>query len=91
MLGVWKTPCIGPSNPSCVLFPWQVISGHQLPYSSEKQLKTDRRLYVQIKVTGVESDEQKNKTKIVKNNGKEERGFAFSEPNYKTKNNQNQW
>ena len=52
-----------------VLFPLQVISGHQLPYSSEKQLKTDRRLYVQIKVTGVESDEQKNKTKIVKNNG----------------------
>ncbi len=52
-----------------MMFYPKVITGHQLPYSSEKQLKADRRLYVQLKVTGVECDDQKNKTRIVKNNG----------------------
>ena len=46
-----------------------MMSGHQLPYTSEKQLKAERRLYVQIKLSGVEQDEQKEKTKAVKNNG----------------------
>ena len=46
-----------------------MMNGHQLPYTNEKQLKAERRLYVQIKLSGVEQDEQKEKTKAVKNNG----------------------
>jgi hypothetical protein len=47
----------------------KVISGHQLPFSNEKSLKTDRTLYVQLRVSGVEEDNAKERTKAVKNNG----------------------
>jgi len=46
-----------------------VISGYQLPYKSEKLLKTERALSVQIRVTGVDEDIQCDRTKTVKNNG----------------------
>ena len=48
----------------------QIISGHQLPYKSESSLKSERNLYVQVRLSGVDKDNQKEKTKNVKNNGK---------------------
>ena len=47
----------------------QVLNGSQLPYRSEGSIKQDRGLLVQVKVTGVEADNQKEKTKTVKNTG----------------------
>ncbi|ELU11919.1 hypothetical protein CAPTEDRAFT_102886, partial [Capitella teleta] len=47
----------------------KIISGHQLPFSNEKALKTERSLYVQLRVSGVEDDNAREKTKTVKNNG----------------------
>lgn len=47
----------------------QIISGHQLPYKSESSLKSERNLYVQVRISGVEKDNHKEKTKNVKNNG----------------------
>ena len=46
-----------------------MISGFQLPYKSEKQLKADRVLSVQVRVGGVDDDVQSDRTRIVKNNG----------------------
>ena len=45
------------------------MSGYQIPFNSEKSVKSDRSLSVQIRVTGVDADVQKEKTKSVKNNG----------------------
>jgi len=47
----------------------QVISGFQLPYKSEKVLKTERALSVQVRVMGIDDDIQTDRTKVVKNNG----------------------
>ena len=46
-----------------------MISGYQIPYKSEKLIKTERPLSVQVRVTGVEEDIQCDRTKTVKNNG----------------------
>jgi len=47
----------------------QVISGFQLPYKSEKVLKAERALSVQVRVIGIDDDIQSDRTKLVKNNG----------------------
>ena len=63
------------SDESCRMtsFVWscdrQVLNGSQLPYRSEGSIKQDRGLLVQVRVTGVEADNQKEKTKTVKNTG----------------------
>jgi len=57
------------SKPVNTCIPVQVISGFQLPYKSEKLLKTDRALSVQVRLTGVDDDVQCDRTKTVKNNG----------------------
>ena len=46
-----------------------MISGYQLPYKSEKLLKTERALSVQVRLTGIDDDAQCDRTKTVKNNG----------------------
>ena len=47
----------------------QVICGYQLPYKSEKMLKGERSLSVQVRVIGVDDDVQSDRTRVVKNNG----------------------
>jgi len=47
----------------------RVISGIQLPYTSENKVKSERSLQVHIRLHGVEPDCVKEKTKTVKNNG----------------------
>ncbi len=49
-----------------------VMSGHQLPASPGTRRDArpaDRRLHVQVRVSGVEAEEQRERTKAVKNNG----------------------
>ena len=41
-----------------------------MPYRSEGSIKQDRGLWVQVRVTGVEADNQKEKTKTVKSTGR---------------------
>lgn len=43
-----------------------------MPFQSEKSLRSDRAFYVQLRVTGVEEDNAREKTRAVKNNGEEE-------------------
>ena len=51
------------------MFNIQELSGHQIPYKSDKMIKSERNLFLQIRVSGVELDNQLIRTKIVKNNG----------------------
>jgi len=46
------------------------VSGHQIPYKLEKTMRSERSLLVQVRVSGVETDNQMLRTKTVKNNGK---------------------
>jgi len=46
------------------------LSGHQIPYKSDKMIKSERSLLVQVRVSGVDTDNQVVRTKTVKNNGK---------------------
>ena len=48
----------------------KVISGHQLPYKSESNVKKERDVSVQVRIAGVEVDTQRDRTKTIKNNGK---------------------
>ena len=47
----------------------KVISGNQIPYKSESNIRKDRELHVLVRVAGVEADNQKEKSKTVKSNG----------------------
>ena len=47
----------------------QIISGHQLPYKSDSNVKNKRDVSVQIRIAGVEADVQRERTKTIKNNG----------------------
>ncbi len=50
----------------------------QLPYTKEDKVKSERSMYVQVKINGVEADNLKEKTKTVKSNGKQGRNLCHS-------------
>ena len=52
----------------CINF-CQEIRGYQIPYKSDRAVKSDRSILVQVKTVGIEADDQLQRTTAIKNNG----------------------
>ena len=49
-----------------------------MPYKSDRMIRSERSLLVQVRVSGVEADSQLVRTNAVRNNGKYELSTAVS-------------